>query len=271
MLPPDVRGVKAMETKRALITGASSGLGVALAEELAARGYDLILTARSEAPMQALADRLRAQHRVTVTVAVADLAEPGSAARLVARLDGQGLNPSLLIANAGFGLSALFVDHAPAQLTAMLQLNMVSLAELAQAYGARMQQAGRGHIMLVASVAAFQAVPLLAAYAATKAFVLALGEALHLELAPKVGVTVLCPGFMETGFGAVSGFTPDAMTRRTALTAAAVARIGVAALLRGEPVVVAGWMNRLMVAASRLIPRMAAARIAFRAAGGGRR
>ncbi|WP_459676739.1 SDR family NAD(P)-dependent oxidoreductase [Acidisoma sp. 7E03] len=260
-----------MTAKRALITGASSGLGLALAEELAGRGYDLILTARTEAPMQALADRLRAQHRVTVAVVVADLAEPGSAAHLVAALDGQGLTPSMLIANAGFGLSGPLVEQDPARLTAMLQLNVVSLTELARSYGARMQQAGQGHIMLVASVAAFQAVPLLGAYAASKAFVLALGEALHVELAPKVAVSVLCPGFMETGFGAVAGFTPDTMTQRTALPATRVARIGVDGLLRGKPVVVAGGLNRAMTTVSGLIPRMTAARIAFRAAGGRRR
>jgi short-subunit dehydrogenase len=259
--------------KLALITGASSGLGVTLAEDLARRGYDLILTARSEAPMQQLAERLRQKFEVSVTVEVADLSVPGSVAALVARLDGQGLQPTAVIANAGFGINAPFVDHDPARLTAMLQLNILSLAELAHLYGGRMKAAGvdparPGHIMLVASIAAFQATPLLGAYGASKAFVLSLGEALHVELAPEVGVTVLCPGFMETGFGAVAGFNPDGMTRRTALTAEKVARIGVDAMLRGEATVVAGGLNRVMVAASRLIPRMTAARIAFRASGG---
>jgi len=254
--------------KQALITGASSGLGVALAEELARRGYDLILTARSEAPMQMLAARLRQSHGVAVTVAVADLSQPGSAAALAAQLDAERLNPTVLVANAGFGLNEAFIDHDASRLTAMLQLNIVSLSELAHVYGKRMAAAGQGHILLVASIAAFQATPMLGAYGASKAFVLSLGEALHVELAPKVGVTVLCPGFMETGFGAVAGFKPDAMTQRTALSAQAVARIGVDGLLRGQPVVVAGRINRAMVAASRLIPRMLAARIAFKAAGG---
>ncbi|MCB8874279.1 SDR family NAD(P)-dependent oxidoreductase [Acidisoma silvae] len=254
--------------KLALVTGASSGLGIALAEDLAGRGYDLILTARSEAPMQALAATLRAQHGIAVAVEVADLSLPGSVAALVARLDGQGLHPTMLIANAGFGLNERFVDHDGARLTAMLQLNILSLAELTEVYGARMSAVETGHIMLVASIAAFQAVPLLGAYAASKAFVLSLGEAMHVELAPKVGVTVLCPGFMETGFGAVAGFEPDAMTKRTALSAETVARMGVAAMLKGQPVVVAGRLNRIMVAGARLIPRMMAARIAFRAAGG---
>ncbi|HTI01325.1 MAG TPA: SDR family oxidoreductase [Acidisoma sp.] len=255
--------------KLALITGASSGLGVALAEDLARRGYDLILTARSEAPLQDLAERLRQSLKVAVTVAASDLSVPGSVAGLAARLDGQGLQPSALIANAGFGINQPFVDHDPARLTAMLQLNIVSLSEMARVYGARMARAGSGHIMLVASIAAFQATPLLGAYGASKAFVLSLGEALHVELAPKVGVTVLCPGFMETGFGAVAGFNPNEMTRRTALPAAKVARIGVDAMLRGEAVVVAGGANKAMVAASRLIPRMTAARIAYKASGGG--
>lgn len=254
----------------ALVTGASSGLGVALAEELAGRGHGLILTARSEAPMQALAARLRAQTGVVVHVQPADLAQPGSAQALADALDGRGLHPAILVANAGFGLNAPFVQHEAAALTAMLQLNILSLAELAHLYGGRMKAAGQGHVMLVASIAAFQAVPLLGAYAATKAFVLSLGEAMHVELAPRVGVTVLCPGFMETGFGAAAGFEPDAMTRRTALPAARVARIGVAAMMRGQPVVVAGLLNRAMMAGARLIPRMLAARIAWRASGGGR-
>lgn len=255
--------------KLALVTGASSGLGIALAEDLARRGYDLILTARSDAPMQALAARLRVSHGIAVTVAVADLSEPGSVAALVERLDGQGLNPTALIANAGFGLNEPFVSHDATRLTAMLQLNILSLAELAHVYGARMKAAGRGHIMFVASIAAFQPTPLIAAYGATKAFVLSLGQALHVELAPKVGVTVLCPGFMETGFGAAAGFNPSQMVRRTALSPEAVARMGVDAMLAGKPAIVAGVMNRIMVFATGLLPRMVSARIAHKMSEGG--
>ncbi|MCB8883325.1 SDR family NAD(P)-dependent oxidoreductase [Acidisoma cellulosilytica] len=254
--------------KLALITGASSGLGIALAEDLARRGYDLILTARSAAPMQALAARLRQSHSIAVTVETADLSQPGSVQSLATRLNGQGLQPTMLIANAAFGLNAAFVTHDADRLNAMLHLNIVSLAELAHLYGGRMKAAGAGHIMFVASIAAFQATPLLGAYGASKAFVLSLGESLHVELAPTVGVTVLCPGYMETGFGAVAGFEPDGMARRTALPAGKVATIGVDAMLRGQPVVVAGAANKALVGLARHIPRMTAARIAYRASGG---
>lgn len=243
----------------AVVTGASSGLGVALAEELAARGYDLVLTARSEPPMRALADRLAAAHGVRTHVEPLDLVQPGAARVLCDRLDAAGIEPDALVNNAGFGLYGPFLDHDPDRLRTMLQLDIVALTELTQIVGRRMAARGRGRIMLVGSMAAYQPVGLLAAYAAAKAYVLSLGEALDAELAPAVTVTVLSPGLMDTGFNAMSGYQPPAAFERMKLTPAAVAAIGVDAMLAGRSVI-AGRLNKVMGFASRFAPRRLAAR-----------
>jgi short-subunit dehydrogenase len=255
------------DRKTALVTGASSGLGTALAEELAGRGYDLILTARSRAAMEELAVRLRSQSGVNVTVVEADLSRPDGVSDLTGKIDALGLDPTVVVNNAGSGLNEQFVDHNRDRLSAMLHLNVLSLSELSRFYGQRMATAGRGHILLVASVAAYQPDPLMAAYGASKAYVLSLGEALHVELSPRIGVTVLSPGFMETGFGAASGFAPTRATLRTALPAAKVARIGLEAMFRCQPTVIAGGRNRMMIFVARLLPRMFVARQVYKAAG----
>ncbi|MDT4843783.1 3-oxoacyl-[acyl-carrier-protein] reductase [compost metagenome] len=241
--------------KVALVTGASSGLGVALAKELAGRGYDLVLTARSERPMAALAQELSSKHGVKVWVEALDLSEPRSAAELVARLDAQQINPSVLVNNAGFGLSEQFVSHAAVRLRSMLQLNVISLTELTHILGARMVARGSGHILLVASLAAYAPSPKLAAYAASKAYILSLGEALNVEMAPSVGVTVLSPGVMDTGFNAASGYEIGQALRRFVRPTAMVAAIGIDALFAGKPSIVAGRLNRLLLIAGRLLPR----------------
>ena len=247
----------------ALVTGASSGLGVELSKALAARGMNLILTARSEAPMQRLADSVRQEHGVESVVAPADLSLPGSAERLAQDLDQLGIAPDVLVNNAGFGLSGAFVENDPERLRAMLQLNVISLTELSHVFGRRMAEREGGRILLVASLAAYQPDPLLAAYGASKAYVLSLGEALHVELAPKVGVTVLSPGLMDTGFNAVSGFRTPSSLKRTEMLPAEVARIGLDALFAGKPSVVAGRLNTIMALSSRVLSRHFAARTSF--------
>ena len=252
-----------VETSWALVTGASSGLGVDLARGLAARHINLVLTARTEALMQRLAEDLRREHGVEVVVEPIDLSMPGSADALQQRLDQRAIDPGILVNNAGFGLNSAFVAHDPERLRAMLQLNIVSLTELSHAFGRRMAAQGRGHILMVASMAAYQPDPLLAAYGASKAYVLSLGEALHVELAPKVGVTVLSPGLMDTGFNTVSGFQTPPSLKRTELPPAKVARIGLDAMFAGKPSVVAGRLNRVMAFSSRLLSRHFAAQTSY--------
>jgi len=247
----------------AVVTGASSGLGLEFATALAARGVHLVLVARREAPMQELATTLRAQHGIEVVVDVADLGEPNAAARLAARLDTRGIDADILINNAAFGLSGEFVEHDAERLHAMLQLGVVAMTELSYQFGQRMVARGHGRMLLVASIAALQPTPLLAAYGATKAYVLSLGEALNVEMAP-VGVTVLLPGFMHTGFGGVADFNPPALVQSTALEPALVAKIGLDAMFAGRSSVVAGGLNRFAALFAGWMPRHLLAKLVFR-------
>jgi uncharacterized protein len=253
------------EAPWALVTGASSGLGVELARGLAARRINLILVARREAPMQELAANLAQRWGVRVEVEVLDLAQSGSALTLQHRLELLAIEPEILINNAGCGLAGPFVEHDPQRVREMLQLDITTLTELTLVFGGRMAARGRGLILLVASTAAYQPTPMTAAYGASKAFVLSLGEALHVELAPCVGVTVLSPGLMDTGFATVSGYQPPASVRRTVLTAEEVARIGLTALFARRSSVVAGRLNKLLAFCTRLMPRHLQAALVYRA------
>lgn len=257
------------QTKWALVTGASSGLGVAFARSLAARQINLVLTARRAEPMERLATELAQRHGVEVIVETADLGAPGSAAKLQHLMDERGIAPDVLINNAGFGLNGPFLEHDPERLRMMLQLDILSLTELTQLFGQRMAARGHGHILLVASLASYQPSPLFASYAAAKAYVLSLGEALNVELkSRKVGVTVLSPGLMDTGFNDVSGFkTPDSI-KSTILTPDAVAEIGLEAMFKGKPSVIAGRLNKVLAFSSRFTSRHLQARLTLRMSGG---
>lgn len=253
----------------ALVTGASSGLGVELARHLASRGFDLALTARSSAPMEALAEEIQRTYGVSVSVHPLDLSQPGGADVLIKDLDQHGISLQVLVLNAGFGLSGPFLDQDPARLTAMLQLNVVALTELAQRIGRRMADQGGGKILLVASMAAFLPSPLLAVYAASKAYVLSLGEALNVELSPAINVTVLSPGLMDTGFNSASGYEASEKMRRSVLSTPAVAKIGLDALFAGRSSVVAGRRNALTAGMTRLFSRHGIARRLYRMKSGG--
>jgi uncharacterized protein len=247
----------------ALITGASGGLGAELAHRLAARGHCVAITARNASALGAVADDIRRTHHVEVVVEALDLSVAGGASWLRDRLDGQGIDPEIVVNNAAFGISGEFVDHDAERLREMLQLNIVSLTELSHIYGRRMAARGRGHLLLVASMASYQPDPLLAAYGASKAYVLSLGEALNVELGPKVAVTVLSPGLMDTGFNAASGYkTPESM-RPMILPPTRVAEIGLRALFAGRPSVIAGRLNKLMAIAGRFVPRNVSAKAAY--------
>jgi uncharacterized protein len=253
------------EVTWALVTGASGGLGVELARGLAARGLNLVLVARREAPMLELAADLGRRWGIRTIVEVLDLSQPGSAAVLQQRLVRAGIEPEILINNAGSGIGSLFIEQDPERLRAMLQLDVVTLTELALLFGRGMARRGKGLILLVGSTAAYQPTPITAAYGAAKAFVLSLGEALHVELAPSVGVTVLSPGLMDTGFASVSGYEAPASVRHTLLAPSEVARIGLEALFAHKPSVVAGGLNKVLAFCSRLMSRHLQAKLVFRA------
>src|SRR5258708_6750191 len=164
--------------QRALVTGASSGIGAAFARELASRGANVVLVARSRDKLTALATQLRAEFGVTADVAVADLAEPSAANQLASQLSSHGLQIDVLINNAGFGLFDLLHEADGAVLAEMIQVNVAALVDLTRLYLSAMLERDRGVIINVGSTAAFQPVPYMAVYRATKAFLLSFTEAL---------------------------------------------------------------------------------------------
>lgn len=250
----------------ALVTGASSGLGLELARALAAKKYNVILAARRGTLLHQLAAELRRQHGIATIVEAIDLAAPDSSIPLQMRLTERGVEPTILVNNAGFGVSGSFISQDLGQLRAMVQLNVLTLMELAHVFGRRMAACGQGHILFVASTAANGPTPTLAAYGASKAFVLSLGEALRAELAPKVGVTVLMPGLMDTGFAEVSGYRAPEWANSTMLAPSSVAKIGLDAMFARKSSVIAGRLNRLLVLAGRFTPRELQAKMLVRGA-----
>ncbi|MEE7456787.1 short-chain dehydrogenase [Methylorubrum populi] len=242
--------------KWALITGASSGLGLDFADLLAAQRVNLVLAARRREPMEKLAADLRRKHGIEVVVEPIDLAAPGAAARLKDGLDGKSLRIDVLVNNAGYGLHGEFLDTPLERTVDMIQLNITAVTELSYVFGRDMAARGSGQILLVASLLAFQPVPSFAAYAATKSYVLAFGEALHDELrAQGVTVTSLCPGHTETGFDAAAGAPVSPMLRFLTMKSRPVAESGLRALSGGKASVIAGFMNNVVAFSNRLTPR----------------
>ena len=252
-----------MSNRWALITGASGGLGEELARQLARRGMKVALTARSADRLEAVAASIGRESGMETRTHAADLSQPGAADALDRWLLKAGIEPDVLVNNAGMGMHGPFVEQNLDQLRAMIQLDVVALTELTHVHARRMATRGRGRILLVGSMAAYQPVPLLSAYAAGKAYVLAFGEALHVELAPAVTVTVLSPGLMDTGFNEASGYATPASLKRMEMLPADVARTGLDALFAGRSGVIAGRLNRVMALASRVLPRHFSARSQF--------
>src|SRR6266699_4152474 len=242
--------------KRALITGASSGLGLEFADLLAAQKVNLVLAARRHEPMEKLASELRRKHGVDVLVEAIDLASPGAPSRLKSSLDAKSVPIDILVNNAGYGLHGDFLETSIERTVDMIQLNITALTELTYLFGRDMATRRSGHILLVASLLAFQAVRSYAAYAATKSCVLALGEALHDELRPHGGVvTSLCPGHTATCFDAAAGATTSPLLRLLTMKPRPVAVSGTRALLQGKAMMVAGLSNKMAAFSNRLTPR----------------
>lgn len=242
--------------RRALITGASSGMGLEYADLLAAQKVNLVLAARRREPMEKLAAELRQKYGVEVVVEPIDLAVPGAAARLKNDLDDKSLHIDILVNNAGYGLHGDFLDTPLERTTDMIQLNITAVTELSYIFGQDMAARGAGHILLIASILSFQPVPGFAAYAATKSYVLSFGEALHDELHTRgVIVTCLCPGHTETGFDAAANAPVSPVLRFLTMKARPTAETGLRALWKGKASVLPGFMNNIIVFSNRLTPR----------------
>jgi uncharacterized protein len=242
--------------KWALVTGASSGFGVEFAARLAQKGANLVLVARRKEPMERMAEQLRRNQRIDVVVETLDLSEADAAALLKSRIDANGIPIDVLVNNAGYGLYGEFLNQPVEQVRQMLQVNMMTVTELTHLFGREMAKRRSGHILFIASLLAYQATPGYAAYAASKAYVLLLGEALNAELKPHgVAVTVLSPGPAATAFAEVAGQRNTPMIRLLIMDAGPVARIGIDSMLRRRSTVVAGLLNRMIVFGNRLTPR----------------
>ncbi len=240
----------------ALITGASAGLGEQFAHLFARDGHDVVLVARSEARLVALAERLRV-HGVKAHVVAEDLAAPGGAQRVFERAQALGLEVGFLVNNAGFGSTGDFLDLPLEKELEMLQLNCAALLELSHRFGREMRARKAGRILNIASTAGFQPGPFMATYYATKAFVVSFSEALAHELAGTgVTVTCHCPGATATEFAGRAGNDQTRLFQRPGIAKAEdVAHDAYEAMLQGEVLAVHGLLNWLGVQSVRLGPR----------------
>jgi len=241
----------------AVITGASGGIGADIASLLAEARHNLVLVARSGDKLRTLADQLAAQHGIDTLVCVADLADPAGPSVVVDALAAAGIDPDVLVNNAGVGAYGPFVEATVASSLAMIQLNIAALTELTARVVPAMVRRGHGRVLQVASTAAFQPGPLLAVYYATKAYVLSFSEALGQELVGTgVTVTTLCPGPTQTDFQARANLTGARLLRGPLMMGAReVARQGVEGMFQGRSVVIPGLVNTLTANAPRLLPR----------------
>jgi short-subunit dehydrogenase len=241
----------------ALVTGASMGIGVDLAECFAKDGYDLILTARSQSALKDVADKLAAKYKIKATPVAIDLGVPGNGEKLAAEIASRGLAVDALVNNAGYGIAGAFDGSDRASQLNMIDLNDRALVELTHIYWPRMIANKRGGVLNVASTAAFQPGPLMAIYYASKAFVLSFSEALWKE-AEKTGVhvTCLCPGPTESNFRARAGTGKTRLSRAgKPMTSASVAKQGYRAWRKNRRVIVTGLRNSALAGFIPFLPR----------------
>lgn len=240
--------MKVVEKSWVLITGASSGFGEEFARQYAEQGHPLVLVARRLERLQALAGSLRQQFRLEVIVEQVDLSDIEAVTQLHQRLRKKGISIDILINNAGHGLQGPFLDGQQEAALAMVQLDVASLTAVTHLFAQDMRKRGRGQILLVASLLAYQGVRNFAVYSAAKAYVLRLGEALYRELKPHgVTITSLCPGMSDTGFATAAQQKITPILKLLMMSPAPVVRAGIRALQAGRISVVPGWGNKASV------------------------
>ena len=240
-----------------VITGASGGIGADLARVFARHGHDLVLIARGGAALEALADEIAASGRPRPLVLVFDLLEPNAIALIAGALEAAGTSPDILVNNAGFGLIGPAASLDPAEQLAIVDLNIHAAVALTLRFMPAIR-AARGKILNVASIAAyFPGGPGMAAYYASKAFILSFSLALSQEMrADGVTVSALCPGYTKTGFQARAGIGPNIdLTRLPGSSAMEVAEAGYAGLIAGRREIVPGFFNKLSVLFLPFLPK----------------
>jgi short-subunit dehydrogenase len=245
----------------ALVTGASSGIGAAIAAELASRGYSLALVARREERLRTLATELASEHGIDAEVIAADLGDDAERERLQGELRGRGRSVELLVNNAGFGHQADFATSPRERMVEMVRVNVEAVVDLTSRFVGPMVERGRGSVINIASTASFQPLPGSAVYAASKSFVLSFSEAIRTELRGSgVTVTAVCPGPVKTEFTEVAGVegveerTPGAVW----MSADEIARHAVEGAAHDKRVVVPGVLNRATALAGQHSPRAVA-------------
>lgn len=243
--------------KTALITGASSGIGLELARECARHGHDLVLVARSGDKLVELARELREDHGVEVQTVASDLSVLGNCDQLYGQLKETGVEVEYLINNAGFGDYGPFVEGDDDRQQQMIALNIAALTKLTRLYLPDMIAQRKGYVLNVASTAAFQPGPMMAVYFATKAYVLHFSEAIGNELqGTGISVTALCPGSTESAFAKVANAERSLIfNMRTLPTSAVVASYGYKAMMRKKRVAIHGALNKMLAETVRLTPR----------------
>lgn len=251
-----------MAPKRALVTGASGGIGLEFAKLLARDGYDLALVARSGEALQSVAAELGTQFGIHVETVALDLATPDAAAELFARVPAC----DVLINNAGFANNGKFAKMNEPAMLQELQLDVVTLTRLCRLYLPGMLQRRGGKILNLASTAGFLPGPNMAVYYASKAYVISFSQALAEEVrGTGVTVTVLCPGATATGFQQRAGVESTLLFKLPMGNAAKVARAGIEGMTRGKDVVIPGITNNLVALASKLAPRRLLVKISGKA------
>jgi short-subunit dehydrogenase len=238
-----------------LITGASAGIGRALAQEFAVRGHDLVLVARRAAELAAVADAIAAEGRPRPQVLAVDLGERTGPERIAEALAARGLEPQIVVNNAGFGLCGEAARLDRAQQLAMIDLNVRALTDLSLRWIESLAR-HRGGIINIASVSSFFPGPQMAVYYATKAYVLSFTEALRHELGPLgVRATVVCPGPVATEFHGRAGIAVEKLPRLFTRSAGRVARDAYEGFMQGRRIVLPGFPNKVAAVLPRLLPR----------------
>jgi short-subunit dehydrogenase len=256
-------GNRTGQGQTALVTGASGGIGLALARQFATDGYDLVLVARSAGALERLAADLARDFGIKATPITFDLGRPNAGRELVRTLDERGLAIDVLVNNAGFGATGAFAEGATDTQVGIVDVNVRALVELTHELWPRILRNRRGGVLNVASTAAFQPGPFMAVYCASKAFVLSFTEALWEEArGTGVHVSCLCPGYTESGFHARAGTDKVRFARSRAMSSAQVAAEGYRAFRGNRRVKITGLANAFMARSAAVTPHALVLRIA---------